>query len=281
MFFLCLGDFGSGNKTQYSVAHTMAYLCSQYPIQFIIGLGDNIYPEGVKSVNSKLFLTQFEKPYSVLPKNIQFFHCLGNHDYKGNVKAQIDYTKKSKKWNLPGTYYVLHKKINGIHVDFFAINTNVDNLSTSERQKQEIWILKELQKSKAHWKVVYGHHPWKSSGIHGDTKSKYLNNLFKKIIKTNKVNLILAGHDHDQQHIKIPKLPDLCISGAGSTTRHNPDFIRKHNQPHLVFFSENPGCCLIGVNYNYLDLSFFNLHNIPEYNTKIYHHKENKLTLQN
>lgn len=273
MFFLCVGDFGAGNKTQYDVAKTMNMLCNHYPIQFIIGLGDNIYPDGVKSVNSKLFLTNFEKPYSVLPKNIQFYHCLGNHDYKGNVKAQIEYSKRSLKWNLPGTYYVLHKKINSINVDFFAINTNVDNISTIQRHKQEQWIIEEINKSTARWKIVYGHHPWKSSGIHGDTKSKYLNNLFKKIIKTKKVNLILAGHDHDQQHIKIPELPDLCVSGAGSTTRHQPEFIRKYNQPNLLFFTENPGCCLIGVNQNYLDLSFFNSDDFPEYNTKIYHQR--------
>lgn len=273
MFFLCLGDFGSGNKTQYKVAETMAYLCAEYPVQFVIGLGDNIYPEGVRSVKSKMFQEQFEKPYSCLPKHIEFFHCLGNHDYKGNVNSQIRYTYHSKRWNLPDLYYKMRKKVNNIIVDFFAINTNMEDLTYTQRQKQEIWIVEELKKSKARWKIVFGHHPWKSSGTHGNTKNKYLNELFKKMIQTKEVHLILAGHDHDQQHIRIPNMPDLCISGAGSVTRHQPAFIRKYNHPHLLYYSEIPGCCMVGVNQNYLDVSFFNMYDKPEYNMKIFHKK--------
>lgn len=273
MFFICVGDYGAGNKIQYKVAKTMNMLCQHYPIQFIVGLGDNIYPDGVKSVHSKLFYSHFEKPYSILPKDIQFLQCLGNHDYKGSVESQINYSNVSSRWYMPKNYYCVHKKINGVHVDLFAIDTNMNKLSSNQRQKQEQWLLHSLENSKARWRIVFGHHPWKSSGSHGDTKNKHLEKLFKKIIQTKQVHLILAGHDHDQQHIKIPYLPDLCVSGAGSTTRHQPDFIRKYNQPNLLYYSENPGCCLIGVNYNHLDLSFFNMYDKPEYNTKIYHQR--------
>ena len=103
--FICLGDFGTGNDIQLSVSKLIENLDKNIKCKFIIGLGDNIYPSGIKNVKDKKLETNFEKPYDNIPKRIQFYNCLGNHDYLGSVKSQIKYTDYSDRWVLPSNYY--------------------------------------------------------------------------------------------------------------------------------------------------------------------------------
>ena len=41
----------------------------KYDTKLILGLGDNFYPSGVKSIYDDKFLDQFELPYSHLPSH--------------------------------------------------------------------------------------------------------------------------------------------------------------------------------------------------------------------
>ena len=82
---LFLGDYGTGKKGQYEVANLLEKLIKKYKCKFILGLGDNISPDGVKSIKDQQFIDKFEIPYSNLPDNIKFFNVLGNNDY--NIKA--------------------------------------------------------------------------------------------------------------------------------------------------------------------------------------------------
>ena len=272
MYFLCIGDFGSGDYNQHSVARCIRKLSQQYQIDLILGLGDNIYPDGVKCVKDKQFQTKFELPYSILKRGLCFFQTLGNHDYRGNILSQIKYSNYSDRWRMPNNFYVFQKRINGISVDFFAIDTNVEEMSISMRHKQEKWLIESLEQSRAKWRIVFGHHPWKSSGCHGNS-NRILDEFYRKIIKTSKVHVIFSGHDHDQQHIHIPNLPHLFISGVGSHSRNNPEFIRKYNMPHLKFYSEKLGCCLVKVGSNILQLYIINFQGEIEYTYKLYHKK--------
>ena len=86
---------GTGTEEQYHISRNISALNSQLPLDFIIGLGDNIYKKGVTGVNDRKFISHFENPYSTLPKKLRFYMSLGNHDYYGNVPAQIKYTKKT------------------------------------------------------------------------------------------------------------------------------------------------------------------------------------------
>ena len=112
--FLLLGDMGSGNEHQYTVAHSINELIQQFPITFVIGLGDNIYNEGCKNIHDQKFKTHFEEPYRSIPNKVKFYMCLGNHDYglsynplkpsflQNNSPVQVQYgilsQKKGKKW---------------------------------------------------------------------------------------------------------------------------------------------------------------------------------------
>ena len=113
-------------------------ISQQFPIEFILGLGDNIYPDGVKSVKDPQFKTKFEIPYSGLKRDLFFFQTLGNHDYRGNILSQIKYTNHSERWKMPNNFYVFRKTINNASVEFFAIDTNLEEMSNSMRKKHNL-----------------------------------------------------------------------------------------------------------------------------------------------
>ena len=72
---LCIGNFGTGKKEQMKVAELLFKLCNG-DCKLILGLGNNIYPDGVVSVNDNQFLDKFEIPYSILPNNIKFYNII-------------------------------------------------------------------------------------------------------------------------------------------------------------------------------------------------------------
>lgn len=274
MSIICLGDFGMGNKDQYEVAELLNYIIKEKKnIKLILGLGDNFYPEGVTSVNDTQFKTKFLEPYKKIPKNIKFFNVLGNHDYMGKIKPQINFTYNSRlntksQWILPHNFYCFKKKINNIEVEFFAIDTNLSELSAKVKKIQEEWIMEALELSTANWIIIFGHHPWKSTGSHGNCSDE-LNEFYEKITKTNKIDLICTGHDHDQQLIHIPNLPHLIISGTGSKSRGVFPLFRMI-QPNLKFYSEKLGCCVINfINSKNINIEFFNSSNKIEFQYKI------------
>ena len=104
--------------------------------------------------------------------------CIGNHDYgeelcgKGNSIYQIKYGRRSekqgKKWYMPNNYYTFRKKDKDVTIDFFVLDTNTFNLTKKEMKKQRNEISQKINQSNADWKIVYGHHPWRSIAGHGN-----------------------------------------------------------------------------------------------------------------
>ena len=92
---LCVGDFGTGEPSQYKVSKLIEYLINKKNVLLILGLGDNIYPDGVHSENDNQFIEKFEKPYENIPPYIKFYNVLGNHDYhiKSSPRSQINLVK--------------------------------------------------------------------------------------------------------------------------------------------------------------------------------------------
>jgi tartrate-resistant acid phosphatase type 5 len=269
MSIICLGDFGSGTVEQYKVAKLIRNLIKKKRnCKLILGLGDNFYPDGVLDKADPQFITKFEEPYAKIPDSIKFYNILGNHDYKGNPQAEIDYTTSnigSGKWVLPHNFYCFDYKIGGAIVEFFAVDTNFDKMSNENRKIQEKWIDEALTYSKAKWKIVYGHHPWKSSGQHGSTlPDSPLDIFYSNLVERHEVNLILSGHDHDQQHIAINGYPDLVVSGVGSKIRTHPEILR-NLKPGLKFYSERLGCCLIEINKERLKVNFYDVNGTRVY----------------
>jgi tartrate-resistant acid phosphatase type 5 len=85
--------------------------------QFVVAIGDNMYDSGVKDVDDPLFDSVFESAFDAAVLNVPWYVVAGNHDYYGNVTAQIEYTKKSDRWEFPETYYTRDVSSAGIGND--------------------------------------------------------------------------------------------------------------------------------------------------------------------
>ena len=47
-------------------------------------------------------MTNYELIYSHPELMIDWLPILGNHEYRGNTQAIIDYSNISRRWNMPG-----------------------------------------------------------------------------------------------------------------------------------------------------------------------------------
>lgn len=204
---LVLGDFGWGGKGQMAVAKSIARIHAQAPLHFGITVGDNFYQDGVYGVDDKKWAERWEAPYAEL--GLVFYPTLGNHDYYGNVQAQLDYQSPSKTWHFPARQYEFRVG----DTAFFALDTLDPN------PEQIRWFADAFASSDAKCKIVYGHHPIYSAGKHGDTP--WLEKELLPLIRGKAVAYV-AGHDHDMQHLKPVDGTHFLVSGGGGARLRQP-----------------------------------------------------------
>ncbi len=230
--FIVIGDWGTPrSKGQKLVAGQMNKLAASTAIDFIISTGDNFYSKGVKTADDPLWQSSFENIYA-LPalKNIPWYITLGNHDYKGNIYAQIEYGHDHPNWILPQTYHSKEFRINK-HASalFLFLDTNslrseyrarpwrYQHIEEQDADVQIAWMKKTLSESEATWRIAIGHHPVFSAGRHGDTES--FKAVLPQIFERYNVQGYFAGHDHHLEHYYRSGATHYFISGAGSRPR--------------------------------------------------------------
>ena len=283
--FYILGDMGSGEDAQYLVSSAIEDHI-QKNIQknntFICGLGDNIYETGCSSINDKQFKTKFEDPYSNISNKVKFYMSIGNHDYgedtcgKGNSIYQINYGRRSKKqggkWIMPDNYYSFRKKDKDVTVDFFVLDTNVFNLKRKGLNKQLEVMSDKIKRSNADWKIVYGHHPWRSIAGHGNAIPE-LEEFFTNLYTNSPFDLYMCGHDHNKQLIMMEiennNLP-LIVCGTGGKVYDDINYLDcLDKKSELEFFSNNLGYGFIQASPNTLEITFLDEKNRKEINFEI------------
>ncbi len=228
--FVAFGDFGTGSKSQYDVARAIKKHCEKMGCDFALTLGDNIYNNGVRSVTSSLFQSHFEKPYADL--NMPFYMVLGNHDYRGNIQAQLDYTHRSKKWRMPAKYYTFRKG----PVTFLGLDTNIPG-----NARQNAFVKSVVEQHDTPWLLAFGHHPRKTYSAYKNTQSRALKQLIDHTC--GEAQFYLSGHEHDQQHLKAHCGTDYLIAGTGAGRRKNgrgKDTLYSGNQLGFAWFEITP-----------------------------------------
>ncbi len=165
---VAFGAFGTGDAHQKAVASAIARRNSRDRFDLGITMGDNFYLCGVRSITDPKWKSRWEDPYTAL--QFPFYAALGNHDCghppiicpmeRGSPDAEVAYTTHSASWRMPARYYAYKAG----PVQFIAIDTE----GWSDAQLD--WIQQTLAASAndpdIKWRVVYGHHPIYTSGVH-------------------------------------------------------------------------------------------------------------------
>jgi len=230
--FMVIGDWGrNGDFLQRETAVALNNVVPKVGGSFVISTGDNFYESGVASIDDPLWMSSFENIYTGGYLLSDWYPVLGNHDYKGSVQAQIDYSKKSRRWVMPAKWYSFEKKLpkSDEKVCFIFLDTNPYEKehysSDSYKHKmipqdtidQKIWLDSVLTNTKAKWKIVVGHHPLYTGGMRKENFPSVRYSLHDIFVK-HKVDAYFAGHEHDLQVLK-PEGYYQFVSGAGSALR--------------------------------------------------------------
>lgn len=262
--FIIVSDWGRNGMTdQQQVADQMAKTADSTGAKFIATCGDNFQISGVASTQDPLWMVNFENVYKGNSLQVEWYPVMGNHDYKGNTQAEIDYTKISRRWSMKDRYYSFARKINdSISARFIFMDTpplieeyrnNPEEYPDAIKQnadKEIKWLKGVLADSKEQWKIVFGHHPvYSASKKHGNTKEMI--DLVKPLLEQYNAQFYICGHDHDFQHLreKGGKV-DYIVTGTGSETR--PD---SSNEMSLFSKSE-PGFSIVSLKADSLRICF-------------------------
>lgn len=211
--FAAIGDSGNGSADQFAVGRAMANVCQKRGCHFVTMLGDIIYPDGVESVEDSQWQSAFERPYAGL-QNIDFWSVLGNHDWKWNAQAHIDYSMLSDKYLMPAASYAipdLPEWLSIYGMDSTPVDSGVDAITFNNYGKAKRYLCR----SKSDWKILFSHHPVVTSSKRGLNKkiARRVDYLAKKC----DLDVYLTGHDHHLEHLRRNGM-ELVLSGAGGAS---------------------------------------------------------------
>jgi len=231
MPFVLIGDWGrNGHDNQRDVATQMGKTAQAINSAFTVSVGDNFYEDGVAGLNDPQFQTSFETIYTAASLQSPWKLILGNHDYRGNVQAQLDYSKTSPRWRLPARYYTETLTLpDGALAAFYYLDTSPFikkyygskvRVEGQDTQAQLDWLDAQLAASKAHWNIVIGHHPIYTALDNGDGEDHDQPDLIARlnpILTRHEVPVYICGHDHTLQAVKMDGISHI-VTGAGSQT---------------------------------------------------------------
>jgi len=249
--FLVMGDWGGQDSKPYytpaekDTAAIMGEVASQYDAQMVWALGDNFYKHGIPTnAHDPRFQQTFEDVFTAQSlENIPFYVVAGNHDWEGNVSAQISYTQHSTRWKYPDYYYNQIWTIKGsdnvertlevVMIDTVMLTgTTYDSEYCEENnivncklqptgpenvkaaQDQWKWIDQTLRTSTSDFLMVAGHYPVWSIGENGPNVE--LVSALRPMLINYNVTLYLNGHEHSMQYLQENEHPDLgyVVTGA-------------------------------------------------------------------
>jgi len=265
-----MGDWGGSENSPYTTsaevntAKAMNSAAATLGAQFSLVLGDNFYSHGIKGdYTDSRFKDTFEDCFVgdslSNSSGFQFHVVAGNHDHRGNVPAQIEYTKHSARWNFPDYHHSISKTApDGSTIDILLIDTvqlsgnsqlndeDTDSLRGSEllgpadplaATNQLEWLDAQLKASTADYIIVGGHYPVFSIAEHGPTNALQPSNF--PYLRDNRVSAYMCGHEHNEQHIDVGDGTQYHVIGsahsADKSTAHastvKSEYVKFHGTP--------------------------------------------------
>jgi predicted phosphodiesterase len=206
--FAVIGDSGRGDEAQQEVANQMVAWRAKFPFDFVVMLGDNIYPPR----EADDFEKKFEQPYkTLLDAGVSFYAAIGNHDpdieldYAGfHMEGRRYYTFKQNERTIQGLV--------GAGVRFFVLDSRALDPS------QLAWLQQQLKQSGTDWEICYFHHPIYTSGRY-TTGARVLRLALEPILLGGDVDVVLSGHEHFYERLHPQHGITYFIAGGAGSLR--------------------------------------------------------------
>lgn len=227
-------DLGrNGYYDQKPVAAMMGRMAENIGIECVVAAGDVHHFEGVRSTSDPLWLTNYELIYDHPELMIPWYAIFGNHEYRGNPQAVIDYSHISGRWNMPAPYYTKVLESDGITLRLVMIDTaplinkyrrdseDYPQAGRMDDVRQLAWIDSVLTAAHEDWVIVVGHHPIYADTDKSDSERLDLQKRLDPILRQHKnVDFYICGHIHNFQHIRRPDASfDYVVNTSGSLSR--------------------------------------------------------------
>ena len=215
--FYVANDLGrNGYYDQKPIAELMGKMAEEgADPEFVLATGDVHHFEGVQSVQDPLWMTNYELIYAHPELMIAWNPVLGNHEYRGNTQAVIDYRNVSRRWEIGGRYYTKVYDDNGVSIRLVLIDTTplinryhhdstYPDVDSQDIDAQLKWIDETLNAAKEDWVIVVGHHPMYAQTKKDAIEQKDMQSRLLPILQRykDKVAMYVCGHIHNFQHIR-------------------------------------------------------------------------------
>lgn len=265
--FLVTNDMGrNGYYEQKAIAELMGQMAEENDFEAVLALGDVHHFMGVESVTDPLWMTNFELIYSHPELQIPWYPILGNHEYRGNTQAVIDYSKVSRRWQMAGRYYtkVFSDDNTSLRIIFLDTTPLIDkyhqdtedypSVKKQNIQKQLVWLEEVLSRAKEDRIVVVGHHPIYADTSKDTVERADMQRRVDSILRRYKVNMYICGHVHNFQHFHFPDSKiDYVVNSAASLSRKNVSAMEG-----TQFVSGEPGFSILTCTKDMLKLDLIN-----------------------
>ena len=234
--FYLANDLGrNGWYDQKPIAETMGRMAEAIDIEFVVAAGDVHHFEGVQSISDPLWMTNYELIYSHPDLMIDWYPICGNHEYRSNTDAVVEYSNVSARWTMPAKYYTFVKEEDDVTVRIVMLDTTpmIDkyreetekyaDASKSDWNEQIAWLDKVLSEADEDWVIVVGHHPIYAYTDKSDSERTDLQQRLDPVLrKYGNVGMYLCGHIHTFQHIRRPDCDiDYIVNTSGSLSRED------------------------------------------------------------
>ena len=234
--FYLANDLGrNGYYDQKPIAETMGKMAETIDIEFVVAAGDIHHFEGVQSISDPLWMTNYELIYSHPDLMMQWYPICGNHEYRSNTDAVVEYSNVSARWEMPAKYYTFVKEEDGVTVRIVMVDTTpmIDkyreetdkyaDASKSDWKEQTAWLDQVLSEADEDWVLVVGHHPIYAYTDKSESERTDLQQRLDPVIrKYGNVDMYLCGHIHTFQHIRKDGCDiDYVVNTSGSLSRED------------------------------------------------------------
>ncbi len=257
-------DLGrNGYYDQKPIAALMGEMAEAIDPEAMLALGDVFHYGGVESVADPIWLSNFENVYTHPELMIEWLPICGNHEYRGNTHAIVDYTGVSRRWEMPAKYYSRTFEDDGVTVKVILLDTTplIDkyrkdtetypDAAKEDMQAQLSWLENELAHAKEDWVVVAGHHPVYADTPKSESERADMQKRVDSILRKHNVDMYICGHIHNFQHIRrAGSKIDYIVNSSGSLSRQKAGPI-----DGTVFVSGKPGFSVLGASEKQLTLS--------------------------